>query len=160
MRIEQLMTKPAITCSTNDTLNTAAQLMWEHDCGAIPVVDEGGRLAGIVTDRDICMATYTRGSAPQAIPVTTAMSRDVCSCAVGDSVETAEQLMRERRIRRIPVVDEAGRPIGLLSLNDITRSAARAKKRGDVDRGVVDTLAAICEPRSAGTRATAPTAAE
>ena len=148
MRIDQLMSKPVITCSIDDHLHTAAQLMWEHDCGAIPVVNTEGRLVGIVTDRDICMAAYTQGSAPHAIPVSTAMTRDVRSCRAGDSIGIAEQLMREGQVRRIPIVDDEDHPLGLVSLHDITRKVARAKKRnGAPDRDVVDTLAAICEPR-------------
>jgi CBS domain-containing protein len=160
MRVDQLMSKPVITCSIDDHLHSAAQLMWEHDCGAIPVVNPEGRLVGIVTDRDICMAAYTQGNAPQAIPVSTAMARDVRSCCAGDSVEVAEQLMREGQIRRIPIVDDEGHPIGLVSLHDITRKVARAKKRnGAPDREVVNTLAAICEPRSREPSPSSPTAA-
>ena len=159
MQIDQIMSKPVFTCGINDNLNIAAQLMWEHDCGAIPVVNDEGRLVGIVTDRDICMATYTQGSSPQAIPVSTAMAKDVRSCQPDDSIETVEQLMRESQVRRIPVVDDEGRPIGLVSLNDITREAARGKKRNGADREVVETLAAICQPRPREVQVSAPTAA-
>lgn len=159
MRIEQIMSQPVLTCSIHDNLNTAAQLMWEHDCGAIPVADDEGRLVGIVTDRDICMATYTQGSAPQAISVSSAMAKEVRSCQPSDSIETVERLMRESQVRRIPIIDDENHPIGLVSLNDISREAARAKKRNGVDREVVDTLAAICQPRPRETQVSTPTAA-
>lgn len=147
MQTETIMSKPAVMCSVHDNLSVAAHLMWEHDCGAIPVVDDEGRLVGVVTDRDICMATYTQGQSPLAIGVAVAMAKQVWSCAPGDSIEAAEQLMRDKQIRRIPVVDDDGHPIGLLSLNDITRHACAAKKRNGADRAVADTLAAICQPR-------------
>jgi len=58
--VSQLM-KPVHSCRPNDTLNEPARLMWDFDCGAVPVVDEAGCLVGIITDRDICMAACTRG---------------------------------------------------------------------------------------------------
>ena len=61
--------------------------MWDHDCGCAPVVDGHGRLAGIITDRDICMAAYTQGMPLEAIPVERAMSARVVSCMRGDDLE-------------------------------------------------------------------------
>jgi CBS domain-containing protein len=148
MRIEQLMTQPALTCTTSDMLNAAAQLMWEYDCGVVPVVGEDGRLAGILTDRDICMAAYTRGQPLHEIPVSAAMSTQVFSCSPQESIEAAERLMSRMQVRRVPVVDRQNRPLGVLSLNDLTRHAASARARNGVDREIVDTLAAICRPRA------------
>jgi len=152
MRIREIMSSPAVTCRQDDTLNTAAQLMWEHDCGTIPVTDDAGQIVGIVTDRDICMATFTQGRAPQAIRVADAMARQVFSCHAEDPLDAAERLMSEKQVRRLPVVDSGNRPLGLLSLNDIARNAAAQKKDG-IDREVVRTTAAICQPRrEAGTK--------
>ncbi len=62
MKIEKAMTKEVLSCSPSDSLNRAAQLMWEGDCGALVVVDkEHDRVVGMVTDRDICMGTYIQG---------------------------------------------------------------------------------------------------
>ena len=152
MHVEKLMTHPAITCRSSDDLATVAGLMWNHDCGAIVIVDnDGGHLAGMVTDRDICMAAYTQGRSLDAIPVTTAMASPVATCRPQDSVSMAEQLMRKQQIRRVVVVDGAGHPLGVLSLNDLARDAVARKKNG-VEHDVVQTLAAICEPRSLVTR--------
>jgi CBS domain-containing protein len=148
MRVDRLMSHPAIICGESDTLNVAAHLMWTHDCGVIPVVNQSGRLVGIVTDRDICMAAYTQGRLLHWIPVSTVMTKHVYSCHAADSVTHAEALMTEQQVRRLPVIDEDGRPVGLLSLGDIARHAARRRRRRRARRGVVKTLAAICEPRS------------
>lgn len=153
MEIRKIMSEPAVTCRAEDSLNTAAQLMWERDCGALPVVDDGGRAVGIVTDRDICMAAYTQGRALTDIRVAEAMSRSVFSCHADDSLEDAERLMKERQIRRVPVVDGDNRAIGMLSLNDLARCAARARQKSGMERELTQTLAAICEPRP---RAAAP----
>jgi CBS domain-containing protein len=148
MRIEDVMTQPAVTCLVSDTLNTAAQLMWDHDCGAIPVTDADGRLVGIVTDRDVCMATYTKGLPPSSIAVYDAMAKQVYSVHAGDDLEQAERLMTERQIRRLPVVDKQNRPIGMFSVSDFARHAATSRKRDSLDRELTQTLASICTPRS------------
>jgi len=148
MNIQELMTKPVVTCRPGDNLNTAARLMWEHDCGAIAVVaDEGGRLAGMITDRDICMSAYTRGRPLTALSVQNAMAKEVFSCRANDSLEAAERLMSDKQIRRVPVVDGENRPIGMISLNDMVRYAASSSKMDGIEREVVETLAAICQPR-------------
>jgi CBS-domain-containing membrane protein len=113
------MTRDVYTCTINDSLNAAARVMWDHDCGCAPVIDAHGKLAGIVTDRDISMAAYTQGVPLDAIPVERVMSARVISCGRGDDLETAHQLMRTHEIHRIPVVDTRGRPIGILSLSDV-----------------------------------------
>ena len=119
MKVADLMTRDVQACTIHDSLNGAARIMWDHDCGCAPVVDAHGKLVGIVTDRDICMATYTQGVPLEAIPVERAMSRKVVSCARGDDLDTAHGLMRKYEIHRIPVVDSRGRLAGILSLSDV-----------------------------------------
>jgi len=80
MKVEQLMTRNAKTCQPHESLNRAAQLMWEGDIGCIPIVDEANRVVGMVTDRDIAMATYLQGRAPSDISVGAAMSKTVHAC--------------------------------------------------------------------------------
>jgi len=146
MHIKELMSQPVVTCPTNCTLDAAARLMWEFDCGIIPIVNDDGRLAGVVTDRDICMAAYTQGRPLGAIEVTKAMAKQVVAVHAEDSIESAEELMRDNRVRRLPVIDNAGRPVGILAINDLARLAGQVK-RSAVDRELVATIAAICEPR-------------
>ena len=155
MRVREIMSSPVVTCSEGSRLNDVARAMWERDCGSIPVVDTDGRLRGIVTDRDICMAAYTQGKPIQEIPVTSVMAAHVLVCHVDDSLEMAEQLMREGQVRRIPVIDNDGRPAGIVSLNDVTRAAAD-QRRSTVDREVVETMAAVGEPRVTTGRAGKP----
>lgn len=162
MKIQKLMSAPAIHCQHTDTLNTAAQLLWEHDCGVLPVTDSDGKLVGIVTDRDICMAAYTTGRALADIPVVSTMVKQVYSCQAGEPVVVAERLMRDHQIRRIPVVDPESRPIGILSLNDVARHAASGRKTDGAEHSLTETMAAICSLRSsastplASTRSPAP----
>ena len=119
MKVADLMTGEVRSCTIHDSLNGAARIMWDHDCGCAPVVDAHGKLVGIVTDRDISMAAYTQGVPLQAIPVERVMSKRVVSCSRTDELETTHQLMRTHEIHRIPVVDARGRLIGIVTLSDL-----------------------------------------
>lgn len=153
MRVSQWMSQPAITCKSTDSVNEAARMMWEHDCGAIPVVDGEGRVVGIVTDRDVCMAAYTQGERLWAIPVTTAMAKEVACCRPDDSVEAAQSVMSEKRVHRLPVVDADGRPVGVLSFNDVAREmASSCDIGGAAQREFAKTAQAICRTRDSGVR--------
>lgn len=147
MRVQEIMTQPAVTCRPTDSLNEAAGLMWDYDCGVLPVVDDGGVVVGLVTDRDVCMAAYTQGERLGAIRVATAMSKKVFSCRPDDMLEAAERTMSERKVRRLPVIDGQGRPLGVLSLNDIARHAVSGTDDEALEHELSETLSAICEPR-------------
>jgi CBS domain-containing protein len=148
MKVRDVMNARPRTVRPHDKLSEAARIMWDHDCGWIPVVDDGGRVLGVVTDRDVCMAAYTRGRPLADIAVEGTMSTNVFSTHGDDPLENALALMRNYRVRRLPVVDDGGRVIGLLSLSDLSRRAA-AKDSAVQPIEVIATLAAICEPRSA-----------
>lgn len=147
MQVREIMTRPAASCRPDDTLNAAAKLMWENDCGAVPVAGDDGTLIGIITDRDICMATYTRGDSPGAIPVRDAMAKTVFSCRENEALEDVAHLMRDKQIRRVPIVDEKDRPIGIVSQADLVREAVTAGKKSGIERALVDALSAISRPR-------------
>lgn len=156
MNVEQLMTPDPATCRKSETLEQAASRMWEHDCGALPVLDDDGLLAGMVTDRDICMAAYTQGKPLSEITVESAASKEVFSVSARIDVSEAERLMQRKQIRRVPVVNghNQGALVGILSLNDIARATARSRS-GVTEHEVAETLSAVCQPRSTPMHATA-----
>lgn len=135
MKVEQLMSQPVSRCRPTDSLAAAARLMWDHDCGALPVVAEDDRLVGMITDRDVCMAAYTRGERLADITVANAMAREVYTCGPDSSVEAAEQLMRRKRIRRLPVVRDGDHVVGVISVTDLEREAARSRESNGSSRG-------------------------
>jgi len=152
MKVERLMNRDVATCRPNDVGDCAAKIMWERDCGFVPVVDERFRVLGVVTDRDLCMAAYTQGMSLSELRVHSAMSQEVFSCRPDDDLATAEKAMREHQVRRLPVADETGRLKGILSLSDITREAAKEAKAQSKNvevsySEVVETLADINIPR-------------
>jgi CBS-domain-containing membrane protein len=146
MTINDVMAHSVVTCPIGDTMENAARLMWEFDCGMIPIVQDDGRLAGVVTDRDICMAAYTQGRPLRTIPIASGMAHRPIAAHADDAIEDAENLFRDNQIRRLPVLDADGRPVGVLSLSDIVRAAAQSPRAG-LDRVLVETLAAVSEPR-------------
>ena len=140
MRVEQIMTRTVRTCHPGDSLSTAARIMWEGDCGCVPIVEhgaDGARVIGIITDRDICMAGYTQGRPLSAIEVESAMARHVHSCRATDSINEALSMLRKHQLHRLPVVDNGDHLIGMLSLADAAREAAR--EHGRKGRDVTDT---------------------
>jgi CBS-domain-containing membrane protein len=148
MQIEELMSRHPKTCTLADDLSTPARLMWEHDIGCVPVVDEHGHALGVVTDRDLCMAVYTRGRTLHEIRVDQVMAPNLISCSPSDSVATAEKLMKDFQVRRLPVVDAFGKLLGMVSQNDLVREAAQEAAAPRADREideheVMSTLAAI-----------------
>jgi CBS domain-containing protein len=143
MNVKEVMVAAVKSCGPNDVVNWAAQIMWENDCGCLPVVDGASRVIGMLTDRDICMAAYTQGAGLSAILVSSAMSRDVFSCRPSDDLLAAQRVMREHQVRRLPVTDAAKKLVGIVSLNDIARAAALTAA-GKAQ--VASTLVAVCTP--------------
>jgi CBS domain-containing protein len=146
--VGQVMTRDVASCAPEATLAEAARIMWDRDCGFVPVTDvAGGRLRGVVTDRDACMASLTQGRALCDLPVRSAMSTKVVSVGEGEPLVRAHALMREHQIRRLPVVDGGARLVGVLSLNDVARRASQPEAVPE-RRDVAATLAEICRPRA------------
>jgi CBS domain-containing protein len=153
MNVSQIMSRNVETCRPEDSLSEAAGKMWDHDVGALPVVGTDGQLCAMITDRDISMAAYTQGKSLHDIPVAVAMSRQISSCRPGDSLIQAEEIMRSRQVRRLPVLDASGNLVGLVSLNDLARESEREvgrKGRELSAQEVAVTLAAVCEPHRKG----------
>ena len=143
--VADLMTRNVVSVRASEPLSTAAKMLWDGDCGAIPVIeDQGERVVGMITDRDICMATWTRNLAPSGILTAEAMSQGLVYCSPTDSIDTAEGTMRSGRVRRLPVLDSERKLVGILSITDIARVAReRSATRPGFDISplqVVDTL--------------------
>lgn len=146
LRAQDLMSAPPDACQPQTDLAAVTRLMWDRDCGVIPVVDAAGHVVGVVTDRDICIATATRRLLPEHIAASQVMSRAVRTCLPGDTATDALAAMAEARVHRLPVVDGDGHLRGMLSLTDLVRAAGR--QGGPTADAVVDALAVIGAPRA------------
>jgi CBS domain-containing protein len=146
--VRSVMTADVVTCTPVDTLHRAAQIMWERDCGAVPVADSTGRITGIVTDRDLAMGALTQGLPLVAIPVSRVISGQAYSVGVGSSVDEAIALMRARRVRRVLVVDADLKVVGIIALADIARYVAElGPTRHDAALVLADLVATLSERR-------------
>ena len=148
MRVEKLMSHQLTTCSAGDSLEHAASLMWNNDCGCLPVTSGDGErhLDGILTDRDICMAAMFQGRALRDLRVADVMAKNVLTCRASDDIETVERQMRDEQVRRLPVVDSNGAVIGIVSMADLVCESARSQygQRHEVPASeVMTTLAKI-----------------
>lgn len=150
MKIAEIMTRDVHTCTPADTLATAAQIMWENDCGSVPVVDREGRLVGIITDRDLAMAAQLQGVALRETSVLSAMARDVKACSPQDTPATVQAMMQQYRIRRLPVLDAERRVVGIVTLGDLAYIMSSQQTLGGDGMtwtSIAHTLAAVSAPR-------------
>jgi CBS domain-containing protein len=139
MKVKDLMTRDPATCTPDTTVAEAAHLMWEQDCGILPVVDDGA-LVGVVTDRDMYIALATRNERAAGLRVGAVASQNVATCVPEDDVREALITMKRQRVRRLPVVGFGTTVVGILSINDILHGARDAVPAQEI----VDTLQTIC----------------
>jgi CBS domain-containing protein len=147
MKVKDLMTPDAKACWITESLADAAKAMWENDCGILPVIKDGRKVVGLITDRDICMATAMQERNPSGISVEEVMTGEVYATAPDEDIHQALATMQEHKIRRLPVVDPEGELKGILSMNDIVLKAKETAGKKVPQLGyadVVKTYKAIC----------------
>ena len=120
----------AVCCGSETNVGAAVELMWVHNCGVLPVVGPDRKLQGIVTDRDICIAMGTRNRLPGALSAGEVAIKEVFVCHPDDDIHDALQMMAEKQVRRLPVVDREGLPQGILSMDDIVAHTGLDKLPG------------------------------
>jgi len=147
MKVKDLQTSDVHACGPDTNLAAAAQIMWDCDCGAVPVVNEDRTLLGMITDRDICIASTTRSVQPADIRVRDVMSSgNVYSCRPEDDVRSALSTMGTQRVRRLPVVDRQNKLVGILSINDLVRHAENRAGAGVPGDEFIEALQSISNP--------------
>ena len=150
MKVKEVMSTNPKVCTLGDNLSAAAGLMWEHDCGILPVVAEGGKVVGLITDRDICMAANLKNERLSNLAVEDVISGDVYACKPEENIRSALKIMQENRVRRLPVIATDGTLQGILSMNDLVLKAdePKEKKAPELSYGdVVNTYKSICQHR-------------
>lgn len=122
MKAKDLMTADPVCCTPEDTVERAAQLMAENDCGCVPVVEdlETKKIVGTITDRDIACRCIGEGKGPDT-SVREAMSEDPSCCGPEDDIRDVERIMSERQVRRVPVIDDRGCCVGMIAQSDLAR---------------------------------------
>ena len=136
MRARELMTAQPVCCTPETSVRDAAMLMVEHDCGCIPVVEtmESGKLIGMITDRDIACRCIAKGHGPDT-EVRDTMSATPKSCGPDDDIAAVENIMASDQVRRVPVVDESGKCVGIIAQADLALNR-KATTDGELHRVV------------------------
>ena len=116
--IRDVMTTNPETLPESTTVREAAEAMRANDIGDVVVVDDNGKLSGILTDRDIVVRVVAEGRDPRTTRIGDIASRDLTAVSPDDPVDRAVQLMRDKAIRRLPAVDK-GKPVGIVSIGDL-----------------------------------------
>jgi CBS domain-containing protein len=141
------MIKDAQSCNPETNVAEAAMLMWHNDCGVLPVINDNGVVLGIVTDRDICMAVAKKDRPASGIAVKEVVGGDLYSVRPDDDVQEALKIMRDKRVRRLPVVSGNNVLQGIISIDDIIVHLVEAKTPDLPAQDVLKTIAAFCGHR-------------
>lgn len=129
MDVTDVMQRSVKLCGVNTTLETAGVTMWESDCGALPVVDDSGRVIGIITDRDIAVTAALNHRPLWEMKCGELVeSRPLYTCRPNEDIKQALKTMWAQKVRRLPVIDDDGRIVGILSVDDIIASAERGTR--------------------------------
>ncbi|MGD0668586.1 MAG: CBS domain-containing protein [Bryobacteraceae bacterium] len=145
MRVDDIMTKGVSFCDPGTNAAAAAEIMWTRNCGSLPVVENGGHVVGIVTDRDLFIALGTSNKRAAEVVIGEIMNRELSLCAPGDDVRAAMKTMGQRKLQRLVAVDKDGRLKGILSIDDLVLQAGAG---GLSNEDVIRTMKAVCERRT------------
>lgn len=141
LRCRDIMTRQVTTCTKNTRIQEIARLMREEDIGAIPVLDEKGRLEGIVTDRDLIVKGLTSQKADAELAAEDCMSTDLFTANMNDRLVDVLHDMGDNQVRRVPVVDNRERLVGIIAMADVATQTSK-------DRELEETLKEISKPSS------------
>ena len=133
-KCRDVMTKAPASCQPGDAISKVAGLMKQEDVGSVPVVESAGsgRLVGIITDRDIVLKVVAEGRAADTATVQDAMTPNPACCREDDDVDQALKLMKERQVRRMPIVDGSGRLAGIIAQADVATRVNKDSKTGEL----------------------------
>jgi len=144
MKVKEIMMSNPVFCAPSDSLAAVTQQMWDNDCGILPVVTDD-RVQAVITDRDICMALTFKGALAAAVFVFDVIQgHGVYGCSPDMEVRDALKIMRDRKVRRLPVIEQGGKLAGILSMNDVVFAAREGKGDAPTYAEVVDAMKGIC----------------
>lgn len=150
MKVKDVMMGTPYYCQLDTNLGSVAELMWVGNCGFLPVMGNDGKVAGVITDRDICIALGTRNRMAGDVTVREAMTNRLFACSPDDDVHVAMQMMKEGGVRRLPVIALNGTLVGVISIDDLLLRAEAGKIGGRPELSmeeVVKTYRAIDQRR-------------
>jgi CBS domain-containing protein len=143
MKVKDVMMRTPASCDAATNLGAAVEILWNRNCGILPIMNSQGKVIGVVTDRDLCIALGTRNRLPGEITVGQIVSGEVFTCKPDDNIRDALNTMAREKVRRLPVVNDAGQLEGILSMDDVVlhSEAGIAAKTSELSHDtVVNTL--------------------
>ena len=150
MKVQDIMTQEVRFCGPDTNLAAATEILWQNNCGTLPVLDSDGKLLGVITDRDMCIALGTRNCRASELAVCEVATKPVFTCGPNDDTHAALKTLRQHQIRRMPVIGADGKLAGILCLDEIVLNVQKTEgKEGISYDDVVNTMKAICEHRRA-----------
>ena len=123
MKVVDVMMRTPASCAAETNLAAAVEILWTRNCGMLPIVDHEGKVTGVVTDRDICVALGTRNRPAADITVAEVQPEKLFACKADDDIHTALAIIAGAKVRRLPVTDLQGKLRGILSLDDVVLHA-------------------------------------
>jgi CBS domain-containing protein len=149
VRVQDVMVSTPKSCRSETNLGDAAEMMWNQQCGILPILDSEQRVVGVVTDRDLCLALGTCARLPGDVTVGEVTTGKVYACKPDDDIHAALAAMKEKKVRRLPVLDARGKLAGILSMDDVVLHAQASRPGQDSElsaEDIVDTLRKVYEP--------------
>ena len=121
MKVSECMCHDVLWVNPNTSICECANLMAEHKIGCVPVCDSNQKVVGMITDRDILLRSVCTNKNTKTTPVSEIMTTDVCCCGSEERLDTAQKLMSDNQVRRLPIIDN-DKIVGILSIGDISRN--------------------------------------
>ncbi len=144
MRVKDLMKTDVGFCAADDNLMKVASVMRQRDCGVVPIVDAEGKIIGVLTDRDLCLAIVARNRKASDVKAVDLINGAAIVCAGDDKIEMVLKKMKKNQIKRLAVVGETGEIVGILSVSDILLGVRKDKK---LQKKIYSTLKSLAAPR-------------
>ncbi len=136
MKVKEIMTRTPATCTEDSSLQDVARTMVGRDCGAVPVVGTSGKnLVGMITDRDMVVRAVAEGKNPLTLKVRECMTTPAITIREDASLDDCTDLMENKKVRRMAVVDASGALVGIVAQADVARHASRSEA-GELVRDV------------------------
>lgn len=138
------MTRSVGVCREDDSLAQAVEIMWQKDCGIVPVINKKSKVVGTITDRDIAVSVFLQNKPASEITASSIINGKVITCSSKDKVEKVLKTMKKHQIKRLPVTGKDDKLKGMISITDILLASNKDKS---LRKSVVKTLEAIGKPR-------------
>jgi CBS domain-containing protein len=133
MKVSELMTKDPIFCSPSNSVRQVARMLRDHDIVLMPVIDDLGKLIGVVSDRDLCCRFVAEGNDIDRETIGAYITSNAITCRAEDDINVCEQVIRRHGVHRLPVINDAGQCVGIVAPMDLWEKPETVVSREFID---------------------------